>query len=373
VRVALVHPVYWPEVRRGSERVVHDLAVGLTEMGHDVTVLTTHLARSEESREEGFRVVRSRRPPKVLGIRRGERFMETVPSVVWHLARGRFDVAHAFFPTSAWGAIQAQRFGGAPVVFSGHGVLTPESLAAYRLRLPMLKRVLAGAAATTVLSQAAADSMRRHLSHNPEVIPPGVFVTEFDAKVERDADPTLVCAASPNDPRKRLGLVLSAFTRLRQARPGARLLMVARPDPGLDSTVQRLPEGAEWLSTNGTADLARAYSRAWASVLAAVDEAFGLVLIESLAAGTPVVAARSGGCPDIVNSDSIGRLFTADDEDDLVRAMDATLDLAAQGQDTEMACRRRAQDFDWSVVLGRYVGLYEEAQRTATPARNARP
>jgi hypothetical protein len=42
VRIALLHPTYWPEVRRGSERLAHDLATALANRGHEVTLLTSH-------------------------------------------------------------------------------------------------------------------------------------------------------------------------------------------------------------------------------------------------------------------------------------------------------------------------------------------
>src|SRR5439155_1593557 len=77
---------------------------------------------------------------------------------------------------------------------------------------------------------------------------------------------------------------------------------------------------------------ARAYAGAWASVLPSVDEAFGLVLIESLAAGTPAVAARSGACPEIIDDDRVGRLFAPDDADDLLRAMEEALDLGSEAE-----------------------------------------
>lgn len=58
MRIALLHPSYWPEGRRGGERLVHYVAVGLRREGHDVTVLTSHRARTATAVEEGVTVVR---------------------------------------------------------------------------------------------------------------------------------------------------------------------------------------------------------------------------------------------------------------------------------------------------------------------------
>ncbi|MGI8805777.1 MAG: glycosyltransferase family 4 protein, partial [Thermoleophilaceae bacterium] len=107
-------------------------------------------------------------------------------------------------------------------------------------------------------------------------------------------------------------------------------------------------------------DLARAYASAWASVLPSVEEAFGLVLVESLAAGTPVVAARSGASPEVLRGDTPAVLFEPDDEHALERALDEGLALAHRPGVRE-ACRAAARAWDWSAVLPLYEALYEEA------------
>src|SRR5204862_1092837 len=96
----------------------------------------------------------------------------------------------------------------------------------------------------------------------------------------------------------------------------------------------------------------------WASVLPAVEEAFGLVLTESLAAGTPVVADRSGAAPEIIDSPAIGRLFERDNDRDLARAMGEALELGIDDGVAER-CRARAREFDWSRVVERWERLYE--------------
>ena len=86
MRVALLHPTYWPEVRRGAERLVHDLAGWLTREGHDVTILTTHRAGTTTTEEEGVRVVRMWRPPDALFERRAyERYLGTAAAQTWNV------------------------------------------------------------------------------------------------------------------------------------------------------------------------------------------------------------------------------------------------------------------------------------------------
>jgi phosphatidyl-myo-inositol alpha-mannosyltransferase len=359
VRIVHVTPTYWPEVTRGTERFVHDLATTLASRGHEVTILTSHRRRASVAVEDEVTVVRAWRPAELRPLRWYEQFIANVPSAMRGLLRRRFDVAHAHFPSDAWAAVRARRLGGPPVVFTLHGMPTREYLVSRRYRLEMLEAAVSGADACTVGSEAAATPFRSYLRPNPDVIPPGLFVDRFARDASRDGRPTLVCAASLSDPRKRAGLLAAAFARLRRHRPEARLLAFRARDPVLGRIPAELPEGAEWIEpVLEPGALAEIYASSWASVLPAVEEAFGLVLTESLAAGTPVVADRSGAGPEIVDEPSIGRLFDRDDELDLARAMDEALELGiADG--TAERCRERARAFDWSRLVGRWERLYE--------------
>jgi glycosyltransferase involved in cell wall biosynthesis len=222
------------------------------------------------------------------------------------------------------------------------------------------------AAATTVLSEAAAEGVRRYLLHDPIVVPGGVVCDDFDVEAEPDPDrkgPVIVCAASLRDPRKRAELLFEAFAKLRETHPDAELQIVRPRDPLIFSwEAPERPEGVSWVEASETAELAKVYAGADISVLPSVDEAFGLVLVESLAAGTPVVAARSGACPEIVSDDLVGRLFEPDDADDLVRAMEEAIALREK-PGTATACRARAREFDISRALDAFEGIYADALR----------
>jgi glycosyltransferase involved in cell wall biosynthesis len=360
VRIALLHPTYWPEVERGSERLVHDLGATLTGRGHDVTILTTHAGASAASIENGMRVIRSRRLPQPPTLGLHEDWLGTVPAFAWRLIRGDFEIAHAFHLSAAWAALRARRLGGPRIVFSFHGMPTREHLVARRYRLEMLQEVVSGAAASCVLSEAAADPFRRYLLCEPHVLPGGVLTREFAVDEPRSTMPTLLSAASIGDPRKRGGLMLEAFRRLRERIPQVRLRVIVTRDPHLSPYSFELPVGAEWLEVASTEQLARAYASAWASVLAAEDEPFGLVVIESLAAGTPVAAARSGSCTELIDSPEVGALFDGDDPQALAASMDEALALGGR-EETAAACRERARQYDWSRVVERYEAVYERA------------
>ncbi|MDQ3571554.1 MAG: glycosyltransferase family 4 protein [Actinomycetota bacterium] len=360
MRIALFQPSYWPEVRRGSERLVHDLGTTLAARGHEVTLLTSHDAASVESVEDGIRIIRTRRLPQLRPLRRYEDHVSSIPLALSRLLRGSYDVVNATHLSYGWAAVKARRFGGPPVVFSVHGIPIRRYLVERRYRLEMMSATLAGATATTVLSEAARRSFQRYLQVDPIVIPGGVRSSEFSVDQPRSATPTLICAASLGDPRKRADLLFAAFAELRRRRPDLRLLCVRTSDPHMSPLEVSAPVGVEWIDVRDNAELARAYAAAWASVLPAVGEAFGLVLVESLVAGTPVVAASDGGAAEIVDSGVVGRLFAPDDRAGLVKAMDEALEIGRDPAVRE-ACRERGMSYDWVAVAESYEQVFESA------------
>ena len=312
-------------------------------------------------------MVRSRRLPQPPTLGLHEDWLGNVPTYAWHLLRGDFEIAHAFHLAPAWAAVQARRAGGPPVAFNFQGMPTREHLVSRRYRLEMLQGVVASGAATCVLSAAAGALFRRYLLREPEILPGGVLMEDFAVDEPRADPPTLVCAASIGDPRKRGALMLEAFGRLRQRRRDVRLEITRTPDPHMSPCSFELPEGASWIEPASTEALARTYARGSASVLAARDEPFGLVLVESLAAGTPVAAARSGSCPEIIDSPRVGALFDGEDPAALAEAMEAALALGGRGE-TRGECRKRAAAYDWSRVVERYEEVYSRLVAAPAPA-----
>jgi len=336
----------------------------LSRRGHDVTLITSHPGRTSRNLEDGFEVVRVRRPPSFPPLRWYEDHLDSVPGAMLALRRGHFDVAHAFHPAYAWGVAKARRMGGPPFVFSFHGIPERRYLVQRRYRIEMMKLAISEAGWVTVLSREAADPFRRYLLAEPEILPGGVFCKDFDAAVGRAATPTVVCAASMGDPRKRADLLFSAFERLRSREPDVALRVVKAHDPFLSADPPSLPPGAEWVDANSATALAGEYASAHASVLPSVGEAFGLVALESLAAGTPVVTGRGGAPADLLEEGKTGELFDPDDEASLAEAMERGLALGLRN-DTVDACRAVAENFDWERLVGSHEKIYHAIANAA--------
>jgi glycosyltransferase involved in cell wall biosynthesis len=107
-------------------------------------------------------------------------------------------------------------------------------------------------------------------------------------------------------------------------------------------------------------ELPQALNAADVLVLPSVAEAFGLVLVEAMACGLPVIACGAHGPAEIVADGNTGRLVPPDDEDALVDALLA----AANNREERLARGRRAQiasrRYDWVEIAPRFASLYEE-------------
>ena len=339
MNVALLAPCYWPEVRRGTERFAHELGVGLVAAGHHPRLITSHPGRTTRTVEDGMAITRHWRPPQErLRRRMFEPWLSHLPLTQRDLARGDDDVAHALYPADGAVAARWAAKTGRPAVLSYMGLPHRAGLANRRARLRLTLEAVQGCDAVVALSQTAAEHFERWLGVQARVIAPGVdleaFAPDPAARAER---PTILCTADASEPRKRVDLLVEAFALVQREVPDAQLV----------------------LDRDRTVPLPRANQEAWVSVLPSWGEAFGLVLLEAMACGTPVVGANREAIPEVVDSPRVGRLFDGDEPRALADALLEALDLARDPA-TAAACRARAEQFPWSSTVERYIALYEE-------------
>lgn len=353
--------MFWPEVRRGTERFTRELADGLQARGHHPRLITSHPRRPTRTVEDGLPIVRVPRPPDARFTRRRfEEHLTHLPFAYAALRTGRDDVAHAMFPTDALVAARWARATGRPSILSYMGIPDHEGLRYKRRRLEITQRCLRECDAVVALSRAAADAFDRWLGAEVHVIEPGVNLGAFTPGAGRSPAPAIFCGAAITEPRKNVKLLVEAFGIVRDRRPDARLLLSRPSDPEAAEQVGAVGPGIELVDVDDRAALAQRYREAWVSVLPSFGEAFGLVLAEALACGTPVVGSDLGGIPEIIGGDErIGRLFDGRDVTALAHALLETLELA-EDPATPGHCRARAERFSTDRTTERYLELYSE-------------
>lgn len=358
MRIALLHPYSWPAVRRGGERYLHDLGQWLVEHGHDVDIVT---GPREVASDEGPRTVPLRLwVPRLDGVTALDTFGLTA---LRHLARERYDVVHSLVPSGGLAAVTALQ----PSVYTVLGHPSPTNAPGRRWSRALLTRAVRSVRVPAALSLSAAAGVEGLTGRRPLVLSPGVRTADFPTRQGPvSGPPRLLFNAFAGDPRKRLLTLLQALPLVLEQLPETRLALGgggdATPaldalDPGVRRAVTAVVDD---LGVGSLTDLAQRYRQATVSVLPSVDEAFGLVLVESLACGTPVVCSRSGGMPEIV-TDEVGTVAEPDDPTDLARAVVAAVALAAQPA-TSARCAQRARLWDWDVVGPQHELAYARAR-----------
>jgi phosphatidylinositol alpha-mannosyltransferase len=282
-----------------------------------------------------------------------------VPAMAARLRQAGPALAHSFLYTDA----AAARLAGVPYVVSYGGIALPGPFRTRRLKWRLFHFASTRARRIFCPSAAAADHMRREFGYAAEVVPNGLDTAPYwQPEIERD--PNLIfCASTPDDRRKRVEILVQAFGRLAPARPDLHLALAGSATDSTRQTLLALLDEpvrrrVRFIGNLDPTELRGWYARAALTSLPSLHEAFGLVLVESLAAGTPVVGARHGGIPEIVTPE-VGALFEPDDAEACAAAIDDVLNCA--NGSAEEDCRNRATKFDWETIGPQYLNAYEEA------------
>ena len=111
-------------------------------------------------------------------------------------------------------------------------------------------------------------------------------------------------------------------------------------------------------------ELASAFASADAFVFPSRTETLGLVLLEAMAAGCPVVAARSGGIPDIVTDGVNGYLFEPDDPDGAITATKSLLEATQIREELRRNARTEAERWGWAAATQQLQNYYRNVLNT---------
>lgn len=102
------------------------------------------------------------------------------------------------------------------------------------------------------------------------------------------------------------------------------------------------------------------FRRATAFTFPSEWEAFGLVLLEAMAAGVPIVATAVGGVPEVLDEGRAGRLVPYGDADALALAIREVLGSPDRTEALVAAGRRRVENYTWDRVIDAHLALYRE-------------
>ncbi|WP_369393709.1 glycogen synthase [Streptomyces sp. CG1] len=303
---------------------------------------------------------------------------ELVHSHTWyanlagHLAKLQYGIphvvtAHSLEPLRPW---KAEQLGGgyalsswaertaieaADAVIAVSGAMREDILAAYPALDPAAVHIVHNGIDTRLYRpDHGTDALTRHGidPDRPYVLFVGRITRQKGVphllRAVRDIDPraqVVLCAGAPDTPEIDREF-RDLFEELSRARAGVFWIPQMLPRP---EVIQLLTRAAVFACPS-------------------VYEPLGIVNLEAMACGTPVVASRVGGIPEVVEDGRTGLLVDTDDgfEAGLARALDAVLgDPAAARRMGEAGRERAALEFGWDTVARRTAALYEEIRKQA--------
>ncbi len=196
------------------------------------------------------------------------------------------------------------------------------------------------------------------------VVPELIDLQGWHEKFRRNAlppDPSrfVVLCVCRFYPRKRVHLLIGAAARLRERIPNLEVRIVGRgPEEARLHRLSRDLESVRWLGDVSQADLAAEYSHADLFCLPSVQEGFGIVFLEAMAAGKPIVAARASAVPEVLTQ---GLLVDPDDEEALAAGIERLRRDQGLRRELAEAGTRRVAEFDAPRVAARFLEVVRQA------------
>jgi len=376
LRIAITSTVSWPYVRRGS-RITYELAVYLAKQGHEVHYISTKPGSvSRRKKVDGVHTEYHRLfEHPLLTVCRVQKFDTFSLSCLASLLKGDYDIVQTTFPMDAFAASVHKSIRGTPFVHYMFDRFYPRYYITRYGKL-VFNRCIRTASRIGTISGFISDDLKEKFGIEGVVIPGTVDIEQFTLCENRDVSvPIILSTSSLQEPRKRVDLLVKAFERLLDHVPKAILILSGHTVPErtkilLESVSPKTRRSIEIPGVGRRDDLPRLYQNAAVTVLPSVNEAFGLVILESLASGTPVAGTRSGGIPDILNDPRTGVLFEeGDGPEEVCAALLKGLELS-RDPETKMRCRRHAEQYSWSNIGPLYEKLYSDVLNGGQPGRS---
>jgi len=294
------------------------------------------------------------------------------------LKREQFDIVHLHEPMAPILPLCVLEFSKAVNVGTFHASYSRQHL--YRMTHPIIKRWHQRLHGNIAVSKAARRYVNNTFPGDYEIIPNGIDFNHFSADVAplpQYQDGKLnILFVGRLEKRKGLQYLLDAYGKLKWELPDIRLIVVGPGDPDKESyriMSSHNLQDVEFVGRVSYEDLPRYYASADIFCSPATGaESFGIVLLEAMAAGKPVVASDIEGYRGILTDGEQGLLVPKKDSDALAKALEVL------ARDPELRRRlggqgnRSAEEYRWEVVAGQVENYYDSCLQAANGSSGTR-
>ena len=365
MRIGIVCPYSW-DIPGGVQAHVRDLAEQLLGLGHTVSVLAP--GDDDMPGLPPYVVTAGKAVPIPYNgsVARLQFGVVSAARVRRWLRDGEFDVVHVHEPAPPSLSLLTCMIHDGPLVATFHAATARSRfLSMFDTVLQPFLEKLSGRIA---VSPAARKVIVEHLGADAVVIPNGVEVHHFASAQPLPGYPraggTIGFIGRYEEPRKGMDVLVDALGRMLPDLPDLRLVVAGRGEA--DEFRARLPSGVsdriDLLGQVDEADKAR--------MLRSVDvycapntgqESFGVILLEAMAARTPIVASDLEAFRRVLAGGAAGELFTPGDGGSLAAALTALLSDPQRRTALVSEGVRAVAPYDWTVVVQAILRVYELA------------
>ncbi|MEK7247226.1 MAG: glycosyltransferase family 4 protein [Chloroflexota bacterium] len=368
MRVALVSPYDWC-VPGGVNRHVTNLAQHFIRRGNDVKVIAPASKRLR-AQPEWLQIIghSSIGLPASGSVANIALSYNLGPRVKSYLEREPFDIVHIHEPFMPLLPFQFVRYSKSTTVATFHAARdTGSRIYAYTRFMiqPWWPRIDGRIAH----SRAALKLIGKYFAARYRIIPSGIdyafFASEAPPIPKFMDNKRNILFVGRQEQRKGLPYLLEAYAKLKKEMPDTRLIVVG-PDGGLR------PGAIRYIAQNDVKDvvftdfvpyeeLPRYYRSA--DVFCAPNtghESLGLIILEAMAAGAPIVATKIQGFQDVLTDGVHGLLVPPRDSEALAGALKRMLSDSAMREEMGKAGSRDARNYSWDEMSGRVLQMYED-------------
>lgn len=236
----------------------------------------------------------------------------------------------------------------------------------YSMLKPYFSFLLGRLDSRICVSRPAEEVVHQYFGGRYQIIPNGIDIEHYRPDVQpfpwaTDGVPRILFVGRFNEQRKGFKYLLRAFPLIRQQFPETRLLVVG---PGDRSKFQELInryhiEGVDFIGEVPSGDLPHYYASCDVFIAPAVrGESFGLVLLEAMASGKPVVASNIPGYAGVVTHRQDGLLVPPKDSTSIALAIVRMLSDSALRRALSSRALVTAQQYAWPAVAGQILDVY---------------
>jgi phosphatidylinositol alpha-mannosyltransferase len=356
MKVLFISDVYYPHIGGVAEHIYH-LANEFEKMGHKVAILTANIEGNLKPDEK--RVIRMGKSIVIPMNQSNARITGWVNLSALSRIVNEYDVVHIHGTIAPTLPLLSLKVSGKTNIFTFHPTFESSNL--FKIFKNYLKHYFDKIDGKIAVSRTARDSIKKYFSGKYRIIPNGIDRNRF--KFSEDTEnPYEILFVGRIEPRKGLQFLIDALPEIKREFPRAELTVAGS---GYKSMKLNIPlevkDSIRFLGFVAPSDLPAIFNRASVFVSPAISgESFGIVLLEAMATGTPVIASSIPGYRCVIQDGKNGLLVTPENPKkialkviDLMKNNQLRENLIEEGLETSAR-------YSWDVVAKDILDFYYE-------------